>query len=66
MRLASNLGIIKMITESVSNSVLFSLQSADMSPASSTASLPVSPLAEEPLPFKVKRQTRIIIYNILG
>ncbi|XP_053522383.1 serine-rich coiled-coil domain-containing protein 1 isoform X2 [Artibeus jamaicensis] len=27
-------------------------ESADMSPASSTASLPVSPLAEEPLPFK--------------
>uniref|UniRef100_A0AC11D5R0 Coiled-coil serine rich protein 1 n=1 Tax=Ovis aries TaxID=9940 RepID=A0AC11D5R0_SHEEP len=27
-------------------------ESADMSPASSTTSLPVSPLAEEPLPFK--------------
>lgn len=27
-------------------------ESADMSPASSTASLPVSPLTEEPLPFK--------------
>ncbi|XP_066241839.1 serine-rich coiled-coil domain-containing protein 1 isoform X1 [Saccopteryx leptura] len=27
-------------------------ESADMSPASSTASLPVSPLSEEPLPFK--------------
>ncbi|XP_075400998.1 serine-rich coiled-coil domain-containing protein 1 [Tenrec ecaudatus] len=27
-------------------------ESSDMSPASSTASLPVSPLAEEPLPFK--------------
>nr|XP_008505340.1 PREDICTED: serine-rich coiled-coil domain-containing protein 1-like [Equus przewalskii] len=27
-------------------------ESADMSPASSTTSLPVSPLTEEPLPFK--------------
>uniref|UniRef100_A0AC11DJS4 Coiled-coil serine rich protein 1 n=1 Tax=Ovis aries TaxID=9940 RepID=A0AC11DJS4_SHEEP len=31
-------------------------ESADMSPASSTTSLPVSPLAEEPLPFKEKVQ----------
>lgn len=35
---------------------LFFLQSADMSPASSTTSLPVSPLTEEPLPFKVTNQ----------
>lgn len=35
-----------------------------MSPASSTTSLPVSPLTEEPLPFKVKdTHTKIIVYN---
>lgn len=45
------------------NSVVFSLQSADMSPASSTTSLPVSPLTEEPLPFKVKNKQKIIIYD---
>ncbi|XP_043401088.1 serine-rich coiled-coil domain-containing protein 1 isoform X2 [Chelonia mydas] len=31
-------------------------ESADMSPASSTTSLPVSPLTEEPVPFKEKAQ----------
>lgn len=36
---------------------LFFLQSADMSPASSTTSLPVSPLTEEPLPFKVTNKS---------
>ncbi|KAI4585779.1 hypothetical protein MJG53_006013 [Ovis ammon polii x Ovis aries] len=35
-----------------SNSDISVDRSADMSPASSTTSLPVSPLAEEPLPFK--------------
>ncbi|KAI4572515.1 hypothetical protein MJT46_005583 [Ovis ammon polii x Ovis aries] len=35
-----------------SNSDVSVDRSADMSPASSTTSLPVSPLAEEPLPFK--------------
>lgn len=37
-----------------------------MSPASSTTSLPVSPLTEEPLPFKVKNKLKtflIIVYN---
>lgn len=32
-----------------------------MSPASSTNSLPVSPLTEEPLPFKVKLSHEIIM-----
>lgn len=35
-------------------SMFLAFQSADMSPASSTTSLPVSPLTEEPVPFKVK------------
>lgn len=42
-----------MATKSVFSIHFFFLQSADMSPASSTTSLPVSPLTEEPLPFKV-------------